>query len=98
MAADVQAFSLAYRIELGAVMLSDDLSERIFLVSGLLDVFSAAAVCLCLELDVIRYLLRQSHEIRIGKACNLIHIERALPLCSRNSLILRDIVRNHLDI
>ena len=94
----VQSLSLADRIELRSIVLSHNLSERIFLVTGLLDVLSAAAVCLCLELDVLRYRLRQSHEIRIGKACNLVYIERTLPFRSGNSLILRDIVRNHLDI
>ena len=52
-AADVQALSLSYRVELSTVVLSDDLSIWIILIPGLLDVFPAAPVCLGLELYVI---------------------------------------------
>ena len=53
----IQPLSLADRVELRAIVLSDDLSEWIFLVTGLLDVLSAATVCLCLELYIICYRL-----------------------------------------
>ena len=50
---DIQPLTLSYRIELGSVMFSDNLSIWIVLVPGLLDVFPAAPVCLSLELYVI---------------------------------------------
>ena len=50
---DVKAFPLADRVELRAVVPSDNLSERILLVSCLLDVLFPSPVGLSLELDVI---------------------------------------------
>ena len=57
MASDIQSLSLAYCIELSAVMLSDYLSERICLVSCLLYVLAAASVGLCLKSDLVAYRL-----------------------------------------
>ena len=53
MATYIQSLSLTYSIELGSVVLSDDLSVRIFLISGLLYMLPATSVCLCLKLYII---------------------------------------------
>ena len=50
---DVQSLALAYCVELCSVVLSDYLSERIFLVAGLLYVLLAASVGLRLEFDFV---------------------------------------------
>ena len=88
MSSDIKALSLTNCIELRSVMLSDYLSERIFLVSGLLDVLPSASVCLCLETDIIGQRLRKAKELVIRQHCNLIHIKWAIPLYGWNSLIL----------
>ena len=53
MSSDVEAFPLADRVELRAVMPPDNLPERIVLVPCLLDVLFPSPVGLRLELDVI---------------------------------------------
>ena len=63
--ADIQTLALTDGRELSAVMLSYDLSERIFLLTGLLDVLSAAAVCLSLKLDVITHRLCELQKVII---------------------------------
>ena len=61
----IEALSLTYRIELGTIVLSDYLSLRVLLVPCLLDVLSAAPVCLCLEPDVICDRLRKPVQLFI---------------------------------
>ena len=75
-AANVETLSLAYGIELRAVMLSHYLAVRIILVTGLLYMLSAASVRLGLESDVICHRLRQQHELLVRKSLHLVHIER----------------------
>ena len=53
MSSDVETFALPDRVELRPVVPSDNLSERILLVSCLLDVLFPSPVGLRLELDVI---------------------------------------------
>ena len=98
MATHIQALSLAYCIELSPVVLSDDLSERVFLVACLLDMLSSAAVRLCLECDIVCDRLRESYKVLIRESGNLVHIERTLSCHSRNRLVFRNIIRDHLDI
>ena len=53
MSSDVETFALPDRVELRPVVPSGNLSERILLVSCLLDVLFPSPVGLRLELDVI---------------------------------------------
>ena len=49
----IKALALSYGIELCTIVLSHYLSERIFLIAGLLYMLAAAPVCLGLESDII---------------------------------------------
>ena len=73
----IQAFALPYRIELRSVVLSDNLSVRIVLVSGLLDMFATAAIRLRLKADIIFHRLRKLHQHFIGESGNFLKIKRA---------------------
>ena len=53
----IQAFPLTDRVELGSVMLPDNLSVWIVLVSGLLDVLASAAIRLGLKLYIVSHRL-----------------------------------------
>ena len=75
MTANIQTLSLPYGIELGPIVTSDDLSVRIVLISGLLYMLAAAAVCLGLEPDVIADRLGKLQELLIGKGGYLFLIE-----------------------
>ena len=57
MTSDIESFSLTDSVELSTIMLTYNLSERILLVTGLLDMLSSAAICLCFKLDVVVYRL-----------------------------------------
>ena len=50
---DVQSFPLTYGVELGTVMFSHYLAERILLITGLLDMLLSATVSFSLELYII---------------------------------------------
>lgn len=56
----VQPFALAYRVELRPVMPADNLSVRVVLVAGLLDMLLSAPVSLSFKIYVVFYRLRQS--------------------------------------
>ena len=53
MTSDIQTFALTNCIELGSVVSADNLTVRIFLITGLLYMLSATAICLGLESDII---------------------------------------------
>ena len=57
MTSDIKSFSLTDSVELSTIMLAYNLSERILLVTGLLDMLSSAAICLSFKLDVVVYWL-----------------------------------------
>ena len=67
MAADVQSLSLANGIELGSVVLAYYLTEWILLIPCLLDMLTAAALWLGLELYVVMNRLRKSEKVLIRK-------------------------------
>ena len=76
MSSDVETFALPDRVELRPVVPSDNLSERILLVSCLLDVLFPRPVGLRLELDVILpYRFSQPHQLLIASPGDFFHIE-----------------------
>ena len=57
---DIEAFTLAYCIELCSIVSAYYLAVWILLIAGLLDMFAAASVCFSFKPDIITHRFRQT--------------------------------------